>query len=73
MTAEGKPTGIRRGEFDERQGFEFEGERWFFRNQSNTNRGVYLELKSSGGRRIALYGYWGRGSEFMEVDRKRLS
>lgn len=75
MPQEGKPTDINEQDVENLGVVEFEGERaQLFRRDSDGEGNVRLELEtSSRGLRFALYGYFVRGGEFVEVDRERLS
>lgn len=71
---EGKPTGLKREDVSGREAVEFEGRPvHFFGEDHDAGGRVRLELETPGGSRVALYGYFGRGGEFFETDRERLS
>lgn len=69
MTEEGKPTGIKREDVDKLGVVEFEGGRaQLYRQNTYGDGSVRLELDTFRGPRLALYGYYGRDDEFVEVD-----
>ncbi len=74
MSEEGKPPGINIEDVENLGVVEFEGQRaQLFRRDSDGEGRFRLELETSRGVRFALYGYFVRGGEFVEVDRERLS
>ncbi len=73
MTEEGKPTGIKREDVDKLGVVEFEGGRaQLYRQSTQEDGSVRLELDTFRGPRLALYGFFDPGEEFIEVDREWL-
>lgn len=70
---EGKPTGIKRKDTQSRAPVKFEGrELLCFKRNCESDGSVRLEFRdNSAGEWIVLYGYYGRGGEFFELDRDR--
>lgn len=71
---EGKPTGIKHGDMNRRTPVKFEGEEvLLFKENSYGDGSVRLELRdNSKGQWIVLYGYYGRGGEFFELEQERI-
>ena len=70
----GNPTGIRREDTQGRAPVKFEGrELLCFRRTHESDGSVTLEFRDNDrGEQIILYGYYGSGSEFFELDRDRI-
>ena len=73
MAKEGKRTTIKREDAERLGVVEFEGgQSQLYRQSSNADGSVRLELDTFRGPRLALYGFFDPGDEFIEVDRERL-
>ncbi len=75
MPEEGSSTGIYHRDVDDLGVVEFEGRQaQLYGCYESGDGNVRLELDtfSGSGPRLALYGYYGRGDEFLEVHRERL-
>lgn len=73
---QGKPTGIKRQDFDQRAEVEFEGRpAHLYGYSTHSGQGaanVVADVRIIGGPKLILYGYFGTGGEFMELDRERV-